>query len=47
MSLIKLWAQTEYGSSFETAMSGKAKVLPSRKNDMLDPKRPATTSPKN
>jgi hypothetical protein len=47
ISLIKLWAQTECGSSFETAMSGKAKVLRVGKNDMLDPKRLATTSPEN
>ena len=43
--LLKLWAQTEYGSSFGTAMSGKAKVLRVGKNDMLDPRGSPTTPP--
>jgi hypothetical protein len=37
ISLIKLWAQTECGSSFEGAMSGKAKVLRVGKSQGLIP----------
>jgi hypothetical protein len=43
--LIKLWAQTEYGSKMKNTASGKTKVLRVGKKARLDPKRSATTSP--